>query len=178
MIISRFQSFCITVLSALVVGLIGFFMGLDAGRDAAKVTAMKAAAAAYTELVTINKQTVEDERALRMAERAEHTKYRATQEKRNHETETVIADLHAGARRLRIPVRRDAQACPVPGGSTTAGTGAEGYADVTAGAAEFLVRLTARGDTAIAKHAAVVDSYDRLAAACAAHGQGPGNAAP
>lgn len=169
----RFESFCLTVLVALVVGLIGFFMGLDSGRDSAKASAMKAAAAAYAKLTATNKATVEAERELRRVERTSYEKYYKAQEKKTYEADRLIADLRADTRRLRVPVRRVPGACPVQGGSATAGTGEEGHAELSPDAGEFLVSLLKRGDTAILKHAEVVDRYDRLAAACAAHNSPP-----
>lgn len=164
---SRFEWFALTVMLALAAGLFGFVEGRDVEREAAKVKAMKEAAASYTELVRINSATVERERELRRTERAAYENYYATQEKRNRETDRLVADLRRDAVRLRVPVRRDPQACAVPSGSAAAGTGEEGHAELSGNAAEFLVRLLQRGDDAIAKHAEVVDRYDRLAAACA-----------
>lgn len=110
-----------------------------------------------------------NERKQRQADAATFTTYRKEHENADQTTERVVADLRADNRRLRIPVQYTVRsAAPAAGGSAAGGPGEEGRADLTAGASEFLVRLTARGDEAIRKHAAVVDAYDHLRAACTA----------
>lgn len=168
---SRLEWFTLSVMALVAAALFGFVAGRESAEDDARLHQAKVNQAAYAEWSKTNLRTIERERELRRTERAAYEKYYATQENRNRETDRLVADLRRDAVRLRVPVRRDPQACAVPGGSLAAGTGEEGHAELGADASVFLVGLLKRGDDAIAKHAEVVDRYDRLAAQCAAHGQ-------
>jgi hypothetical protein len=108
------------------------------------------------------------ERKLRADDSAEFIKFKEAQAHAQETTVQLIADLRSDNRRLRVPVRIPAAPGSDAGGNAAAGTGEEGFADLTAGAAEFLVNLTARGDDGIRKHAEVVDRYERLRIACTA----------
>lgn len=94
-------------------------------------------------------------------ERYEQEKARA-----KSETDRLIADVRANARRLSIPVRTHCEAGTASSGAIAGGSGQEGRAELDPGAGEFLISLTARGDNAILKHAEVVDRYELLRKAC------------
>jgi prophage endopeptidase len=112
-------------------------------------------------------QVLADERALRHADQLAFTKYQQEQANAQEATNRLISDLRRGAVRLRIPVVGAVCAvAPDGSGPAAGGTGAQGYADLDPGTAENLVRLTDRGDSAIRKHAEVVDRYERLRVQC------------
>lgn len=170
---TRIESFCLSVFISLCVGLAGFLWGMDRAEDNNRLATAKAVGNAWERWQLTNSNMRERERALREDERKNAATYLKTKEKQIEESNRIIADLHADNRRLRIPIRIQAAATPgaVSSGSVAGGAGEEGYADLAPGAAEFLIRLADRGDDAIRKHAAVVDAYDRLAAACSVPNQ-------
>ncbi len=138
----------------------------DAREDAQAIEAARTAAALQKQ-ADENAIVLAAERTLRRQLQTAYDAYRQEKEDAKKSADALIADLRADNKRLRIPVRRPV--CPVgadSGGSAAGGTGGEGYADLTPGASEFLIRLTDRGDDAIRKHAKVADLYEQLRAAC------------
>jgi hypothetical protein len=116
----------------------------------------------------VDTAVLDRERQLRRSDRESFDKWRKEHSDADAKTERLVADLRADNRRLRIPVRAVCPSAPNGGGPIAGGFGQEGYADLTAGAAEFLVRIAGRGDDAIRKHAEVVDAYERLRQKCTA----------
>jgi hypothetical protein len=153
---------------ALAAAAAGFIYGEQHARAAAEEAERGRTAQALHQLAEADARVLEREKAKRLADYQTFTTYRKEHEDADQKTEAVVADLRADNRRLRIPVRPDRPAAPAAGGSAAGGPGEEGRAELTADAAEFLVRLAGRGDDAIRKHAAVVDAYEHLRAACTA----------
>lgn len=141
----------------------------DYGAERERVKQVQMSADALEKQARANDEVLARERALRTADRTEFAKYKEEQAHAEEATRKRIADVERDNRRLRVPVRRPVCAGPADAGGT-AGPDVvpEGFADLTAGASALLLDLTARGDTAIRKHAAVVDAYERLRLACTA----------
>jgi hypothetical protein len=117
-------------------------------------------------LAAENDKELAKERQLRADDRAALDKFQLENSHAKAETDRLISDLRRDVVRLRVPIRPSRQAEPAPGGPAPDGVGAQGQAELTADASEFVVGLLARGDEGIRKHAEVVDRYERLRLAC------------
>lgn len=115
------------------------------------------------------------ERKLRADDRADYIKFQEDQKNAEKATAIVISDLRSGSRRLRIPVNSVCSAADNAGGQAPERAVDDGRAELTAPASEFLVSIAARGDSAIRKHAEVVDRYEHLRIACTAPVDPPTN---
>lgn len=113
-------------------------------------------------------KVLEKERALRQADTADFIKFQEAQAHAEENARVVIADLERNNRRLRIPVR--IAPAPAHDGSGPLADSArdEGFAEPTLDFSEQMVDLLSRGDSAIRKHAEVVDRYERLRITCTA----------
>jgi prophage endopeptidase len=128
---------------------------------------LKVSNAALDEKIKVDAETRETERRLIRILDNRYDKYTQEESNAKAKTDLLIADLRSGAGRMSFPVSdKNYQTGTYPTSSAAAGSGEEGRADITAGAAEFLLRLTERGDTAIRKHAEVVDRYELQRQAC------------
>lgn len=145
----------------------GMIYGASETREAAQLVERKAVIKAMERQATADAKELEKERALRDADRATFNEYRKAQDHANTETSRLIADLRGATARLRVPTRSCAPSQDA-GGSAAGGTGQEGHAELSADAGVFVVGLLERGDTAIRKHAALVDLYESLRRACSA----------
>lgn len=157
----------IVIWSVLAAG-VSYQTGARVEAKAAELRETKATAAALAEQAEENRIVLEQERAAYQSLQDRYNAYNQEKAREKIEVDALIADLRAANRRLSIPVRR--AACPVRAGQDPAaagGTGEEGRADLTPAAAEFLITIAAQGDTAIRKHAAVVDLYEQARKACA-----------
>lgn len=107
-----------------------------------------------------------DERQLRTDDRNEFIKFKEKDDHAHQISDQLLSDIRRDNRRLRVPVRR--QVCPAQDGSgpAAAGTGEEGYAELTVDFSEEIIGFLTRGDDAIRKHAEVVGRYERLRQAC------------
>lgn len=158
------------VMYLIVVAFIGALCFAD-GSSRAKTAAAKAEQQRTAQAVKAQKDAdalvLANEQALRQADAKRFSTYQKDHEDADQKTERVVADLRADNRRLRVPVQRPVcAAAPDQGATTAEGTGDEGHAELTADASVFVVGLLKRGDDAISKHAAVVDLYENLRAAC------------
>lgn len=108
------------------------------------------------------------ERKQRADDQAAFDQYRKDQANATDHKNALISDLQRDVKRLRVPVtnRPVCEGAAVQAGPAAGGAGAEGYAELTPDAGEFLVNLLARGDNAIRKHNETVDRYERLRLAC------------
>jgi hypothetical protein len=113
-------------------------------------------------------KVLQRERDLRTEDRTEFARFKEESTHAKEHDDQLIADLRSDNRRLRVPIRRPAAPSADGSGSVAAGTGGEGYAELSADAGIFLVDLLHRGDEAIRKHGEVVDRYERLRIACTA----------
>jgi hypothetical protein len=155
------------VLWTAAVAFLSYQQGAGHERKEAERRELKASNDALEEKARLDADATARQRHLARVLDNRHEKYFQEERDAKVKTDRLIADLRADNRRLSIPVRNPA--CPAgadPDAGTAAGTGAEGRADLTAGASEFLVRLADRGDAAIRKHAEVVDRYQLLQQFC------------
>ncbi|WP_168798512.1 lysis system i-spanin subunit Rz [Herbaspirillum sp. ST 5-3] len=128
---------------------------------------LKASVGALEDKIRIDAETREKERRLVRILDNRYDKYQQEELDAKAKADRLIADLRSHVRRLSIPVSYASCAAGAnPAAGAAGGSSQEGRADITAGAGEFLVRLADRGDTAIRKHAEVVDRYELLRQAC------------
>lgn len=138
-------------------------------REANKAAALAEAgrtATALAALVKENDKELAIERDLRSRDRARFDTYTTEKDHAKIQDDRLIADLRRDVVRLRVPIHTDGKAAPDPARPAVDGAGNDGYAELGADAAVFLVELLARGDAGIRKHAEVVGAYARLRAAC------------
>lgn len=147
---------------------IGALYGAEQVREAAKLEEQGRTVEAIQHVIDANAKVLANEKDLREQDRKRFTTYREEQTRATSETNRLISSLRRDAIRLRVPVRAVCGAAPDGSGPAAAGTGAEGHAELTPDAGEFVVNLLARGDTGIRKHAAVVDLYENLRQKCSA----------
>lgn len=167
----RATNFLLTVALLAAFGAGGFMYGQDKATKAAELAEQGRTAKAVKAQKDADDKVLANQRELRQADQKRIATYQQDHEHADSQAQAVISELRSGARRLRIAVQRPVcPAAPDAGGTAATGTGEEGFADVDPRASEWLVGLTRRGDDAIAKHAAVVDLYEHLRAACQRQG--------
>lgn len=167
----KLAAFCLWSL-ALIIGTSLYVAG-ELG-EAAKLEKARAVAAALQAQAVEHAQLLAGERALRAADAQKFTVFKQEQDRAQAEKDRFISDLRRDVVRLRVPIRpRAPEGTPGTRPAAT-GSGDEGHAELTADAAQFVVDLLARGDTAIRKHGEVVDRYERLRLTC----NNPTGAAP
>lgn len=150
---------------------IGYHTGVKRANAAAELREAKAVALALKEQAATNDRILAGERKLRADNLAEYSKYIEGAQDASNEKDKLIAGLRRDVVRLRVPIHIAKPAGdPGASGSTAAGPGEEGHAELTADASEFLVDLLARGDEGIRKHAVVVDMYEKLRLSCNSQG--------
>lgn len=161
-----------TLLFAVVLGCgaaVGHLYGVHQATAAAQVAEKARTAAALKAKGAEDALVLAAEQRQHAADKATFDKFKKEDTDAHHENDRLIADLRSDNRRLRVPVQHQACApAPAAGGPAAGGTGEEGRAELTADAGVFVVGLLKRGDDAIRKHAAVVDLYENLRAACTA----------
>lgn len=135
-------------------------------RVAAALAEADHTAAALAEQQQADDAVLALERQLHRADLDQFNLYRKEQADAHADKDHLIDRLRTGADRLRVPVRAVCPAAPDPGRPAAAGSGDQGHAELSPDAALFVVGLLGRGDDAIAKHAAVVDAYERLRLTC------------
>lgn len=108
------------------------------------------------------------ERDLRAEDAAEFVKFQKETAHAEEAHMQLVSDLRRDVRRLRIPVRIIPAPSADAGGSAPDTSLGEGFAEPSIEFSEQVVDLLARGDSAIRKHAEVVDRYERLRIACTA----------
>lgn len=144
----------------------GYATGYDRADDAAQLREATNLNRAMAGQRAEAAKVLKDERDLRKADAAAHAKFYEETQRAKESTDRLIADLRGNVKRLRVPVRYSCPAAPDAGGSAAAGPGTEGYAELDGETSADLAALTIRGDTAIRKHAEVVDRYERLRLTC------------
>lgn len=150
------------------------YYGYDVGAERERLKNVQMTADALDKQSKANDKVLTRERKLRADDNRDFQTFKEKQDDAEKITRQRIADLQRDSVRLRVPIRRQVCAGQADGsGTARPDAGEEGFADLTAGAAEFLVNLTARGDDAIRKHSAVVDAYERLRIACTAPTDSP-----
>lgn len=163
----RATDFLLTVVLLAIFGAGGMWYGEHKAYAAAEAAEQKRTAQAVQHQKDADALVLAVERAQRQADAERFSTYQKDHQDADKITERVVAELRADNRRLRVPVQHPVcAAAPVQGAAAAGGTGEEGHAELTADASVFLVGLLARGDEAIRKHAAVVDFYENLRAAC------------
>lgn len=153
------------------VGAMGYKHGHDTATDAALVREAVATQAAQDEQGRLNAERLATQRAMVRQMDNQHENYYREANDAKAKTDRVIADMRRRNAGLRIPAScpdRD----PAGAGNTglAAGSGREGYAELSPDDSGEILRALQRGDTAIRKHGAVVDRYNALADACRAAG--------
>jgi len=138
----------------------------DWAGDNARVEQIQMTVQAMAEQKKAADKVLAKERQLRTDDRRSFDQFKKEHDDAKKDADRVIADLRRDNLRLRVPVRAIYPATTDGSRSTAAGTGSEGHAELAPDAAEFVASLLTRGDSAIRKHAEVVDRYERLRGAC------------
>jgi len=136
-------------------------------RTAAEARELKISIEARDAKIAADKDTKARENKLAQAFDARVAQTYKDQQSEKAAADRLIADLRNRNKRMSIPVVDTVCRVGANGSApAAAGSGAEGRADLTPGAAEFLAGLAQRGDAAIRKHATLVDLYNELRNAC------------
>lgn len=160
------------IFSALVAG---YAYGVHQANDVAEAAERGRTAAAVKAQKAADDKVLADERELRRLDADTFANYKRSHEDADKQTQAVISDLRSGARRLRPPAKCEVRAAaPDAGGPAPEPAGDEGRGELSPDASVFVVGLLKRGDDAIRKHAAVVDLYENLRAACSKEAPEPG----
>lgn len=147
---------------------IGFYAA-DLGAERERLKQTEITARALEKQSEANEKVLAAERRLRTDNLKAFDTYRQEQAHADQARDQLLTDLRRDNLRLRIPVRNPVRPAahdadrPAP-----EGTEREGFSEPAIEFSEHVVGLLTRGDTAIRKHALVVDAYERLRLACTA----------
>lgn len=141
---------------------------VDVGEERERLKQTELTARALEKQAEANERVLATERKLRTDNLKAFDTYRQEQLHADQARDQLLTDLRRDNRRLRIPTSSVCRAAPAAGGETADRPLDEGFAELDERTTDALVSIASRGDTAIRKHAAVVDAYERLRLACTA----------